>query len=1585
MTKFPPQNSYKTRLPKGKHAAPPVPIKTYRWEDIRRQRLAGVYPWTHIQKPPFNEEEWKAAREHEYEPINPMASPQPPPPPVVKVTDMEGAAKSAGSDASSNDSRHQQFLRIPLHDEVVEDDDDVEEAGDSHPDSRPTTVEGEDVDVEKEDRILRDERFFAATPTTTESRTDGEINTSQVDSSGLDELPLKKDARRANDVRGIQQRIRSQAGRIRTKLRNISRPKINLPERPKFSFPEKAKISLPERPKFQLPERPKFNFSQRPKISMPNFSFGKTKTNSARRPLRDRNQAHSSQSTAGGKRNIFDTFRTYPRIFSKKKRASLKETQEKGQRAQTPPPKMETEDSTPSTPASRTGTFGQRWITRYRDIKFADDENQSVSQSDKQKSFDEDVEDDSAPFHDTDFGGAVTLEDHKPKRIKAESSGSIAESDKEQRSSGTSSERHRTGVLEEIDSDEFFLREKGLSREDVDVSRYLSLEIRDAFRKPKNALARLDTELYDDDIDYDFEPTVKMPGEPFRRSMEAMRRESLEPIRMTPEPEVVYEPEPEFDDEMEVEELEPVEPVRPTRTRSLRHRSQRSRSEEAKPDSTFNTFPPSRPSRGRKKSEQTDKQSIGTANVNVDDNIEENKLQTKPASIPSLAVTDGTNDLSPTRYIDESSEALDRHWHSDRQPPLPPKRRRSTKDISQDNRSLSNGNYVNEKWIEGIQAQITVPGEVTALSMEDVMLRDGYYDSPPVPPIRKQRSRGTSLADEDRTSRGAESLISETRDPDEPYEEEMMADMEPEAEIETKPNESEVIKEQQITVRDSYDYAVVEKTVTEKTVTHVTTPQRPSRPKPAHPPLPGRKERAAQHISNLKNQGINFFFTYPRRAIKSFQREAPVRPLRNYSTVGHNNNRERPARPPRRSRVFREPVYAEGEIIPLKGEDEQDKNEENKLVSSEDRPEHEKIIDMTDDLKDSTTEQEDATETRDLQSGDIIEKMKGRPLPPPPRPPRKSKDDLTHQSEFSEERSKQITDLDEPEEGDIILERIQFQIMPDNTSQPTVTMISSQTTIHSDTASDKVHLKDSIASDIVQVKKDTSSEVVKLKDDTVSETVQLKEDMVSKTVQLEGNTVSETPHLKEGISDTVCLQEDQHIVKNEPPIKTERKRKSLGLVKTSEMLKDINVPKDVQPKLEEVTIATQTDPLPEGLVIEDVQQTVSDTQLQESITEIKPCPLPEVPVTSSAIPEKIIQTVIEKTVVVMPDPDTEIEFLKTKKLQVSELDVEKLNVSELQAQKITVSDIEGVTMQVSELTSRGGNLVVSGIEIPPSLLQSLTPPQPPAPLPTPPTQPTVIIRECVQQSTQTTPPPLTVNSQTNTSPDSLQEKIEFPSSVSTTSTSQKPEKLVKESIQYVQQPLKTECLPSAPTGSISHKPEKIAKETIQYVQQPPSIIVESLDGQSSQVFVPDHIATTPQITKIQTPQKTRAHVSTTQPIPGFEGSIEAESRQRHHHSPQHSQFVSDTAPYVSQNSPEQDVTATELIKQLIRIWQSNFVHGMDRVIDTLNSAFPEGEKRRDAQTAACIVLVLILLLLIVGIGSDKTVHIHHWDYVPPRP
>lgn len=46
----------------AEHPPPPVPIKTYRWEDVRRQRLAGVYPWTHVLKGPYDDKAYQEDR-----------------------------------------------------------------------------------------------------------------------------------------------------------------------------------------------------------------------------------------------------------------------------------------------------------------------------------------------------------------------------------------------------------------------------------------------------------------------------------------------------------------------------------------------------------------------------------------------------------------------------------------------------------------------------------------------------------------------------------------------------------------------------------------------------------------------------------------------------------------------------------------------------------------------------------------------------------------------------------------------------------------------------------------------------------------------------------------------------------------------------------------------------------------------------------------------------------------------------------------------------------------------------------------------------------------------------------------------------------------------------------------------------------------------------------------------------------------------------------------------------------------------------------------------------------------------------------
>lgn len=569
-----------------------------------------------------------------------------------------------------------------------------------------------------------EDRYFSATPTTTESRTDCDVNTSQLDSSGLEDIPLKREARKKqqdatpdkqSEVPTFQQRLRSQAGKIQTKLRSISKPSIKFPERPKFNFPERPKFHLPERPKFNLPERPKFSMPERPKFNfpqMPSFSMSKERkarshhTSSTKRPLRERSQVSSASTTSSAKKNIFDfDFKAYPRIFDRKsRRADYATSSPKPSRGQTPPPP-------PQMPARKKG----RWLQRFTDLKYIDEPNlptggeaHSETGDDLEgEEFREDVDvaegaegsESTTAFRDKDYGYAVTIDDAEHPTDTAEqiraSSSSVPESDREARSSGSSSLRRRAGVLEEIDSDEFFLREKGLSQEDVEVGRYLTSEIREAFRAPVNALSQMDDfEYYDDEED------IENLGQQYRSTPERG-------------------------------------PTRPARTRSFGTRKRANKSKEPSPageeasSQFFNTFPPSRPKRSRRLHQQQPEsvEEKDVAKEKADEGyIQEMKVKEidepiiSSKVIPSFTVTDEEDKFvhqSTEEFDKDLSPPLEDHWQNEDnslpevQPPVPPKRiRRSRKDPIAD--TLCNGNYTKEDWLENFKADVIPTEEVSS-------------------------------------------------------------------------------------------------------------------------------------------------------------------------------------------------------------------------------------------------------------------------------------------------------------------------------------------------------------------------------------------------------------------------------------------------------------------------------------------------------------------------------------------------------------------------------------------------------------------------------------------------------------------------------------------------------------------------------------------------------------------------------------------------------------------------------------------------------------------------------------------------------
>lgn len=117
----------------------------------------------------------------------------------------------------------------------------------------------------------------------------------------------------------------------------------------------------------------------------------------------------------------------------------------------------------------------------------------------------------------------------------------------------------RRGVLEEIGVDEFVLRQKGISQDDIDIRKYLNTEIREAFTSPRNVLYQVET-----DYVHDYDVTGSNQSLPERKE----KKVPIKKPKRKKTPHVSAEhipPEPEVDDYIPEEPLPPVPPARPVR------------------------------------------------------------------------------------------------------------------------------------------------------------------------------------------------------------------------------------------------------------------------------------------------------------------------------------------------------------------------------------------------------------------------------------------------------------------------------------------------------------------------------------------------------------------------------------------------------------------------------------------------------------------------------------------------------------------------------------------------------------------------------------------------------------------------------------------------------------------------------------------------------------------------------------------------------------------------------------------------------------------------------------------------------------
>nr|XP_023014427.1 titin [Leptinotarsa decemlineata] len=1004
----------------------------------------------------------------------------------------------------------------------------------------------------------------------------------QVHRSGSREGPSK-----------FQQAIKQRADNLKVRLHNIKKPHLSLPERPKFHKPNFQKFNLPK-----LPESAKINLP----------SFNLPRRNNAKRSVRERHL--STESNDGdSKKPIFD-FSTYPRIFKKKPKDQDLVEEDIPSFATVPrkkkPDKPKTDDSRWSA-----GSDSVRVPLHSEDSMDADngvDNNKesyirgdSIEENEPSHiRYDEDIDSDDAYDRENrelnrerDFlkrwdQGTYNAEDHEyienmrnkqPRITDLDSPEEPQEKDYphfqgnnngEHYSSGSSQGMHRQGVLEEINPDEFFLRQKGISQDNIEVGMYLSSEIREAFRTPVNALSQMQGnnvfELRDSN-----QSLPEMP----------VKRKSLKKPKRKKTPHTSQEKIIPYDEESAEDELGTFPPPRPTR-RSRRCKKHKNAEDLIPYQETISL---DIPDDGRLVQHRESLGILGDDEQDEEVTTYENEKM-KGKEQPDISITDQYKNFE---FADEEDVMEDL-------PSAPPRKQKSLKSLNMSESDSIMGDFSSNRAIFSSETDIHEPeikairtGSKVIIPIETVV---------PTRPSRtlsrtNSQSRGTFQKDDENISLNTESLASENQIPC--VEEPCLKDL-----------------------RDSMGYAIIDKSK--------------ARDPPLPPPrIPTRRKRS------FRNENDRNFFTVPR---SSRNGDTPVRPLRNYSTLGHT----------KRGSV-RSNTYENKENIDI-----------SQYIEIEDEP------------------------NRDLHSGAVIKKMKDRPLPPPPRPPRKSRPlrDITSQENI---RAESNTELDKvtTEEAEV---STQTEPLPDDFICEEVVQEPTDTIIIPTKNQDTLFLPDNVLDQIVQVSTPERKAPLAVLDDqldqeTISKPINFQQETrTDKSISGQSNQVISKEGVKEEVETIISTPR-----REKPTI--ERRLITPTVYSYEETVTHGSLV--VQPldgaKLLPDTEISNMRTIPVHME-DDLEETSSIPEEFNKLTDPSPGLNPEIQIQSGVKP-------------------SEFDVLKAHKLQVSDLDVDKLTVSKLHADKIIVSEIDSSSIQTNEISSKTGALKVGEITLPPEVITQI--------------------------------------------------------------------------------------------------------------------------------------------------------------------------------------------------------------------------------------------------------------------------------------
>lgn len=323
---------------------------------------------------------------------------------------------------------------------------------------------------------------------------------------------------------------------------------------------------------------------------------------------------------------------------------------------------------------------------------------------------------------------------------------------------------------------------------------------------------------------------------------------------------------------------------------------------------------------------------------------------------------------------------------------------------------------------------------------------------------------------------------------------------------------------------------------------------------------------------------------------------------------------------------------------------------------------------------------------KDLKSGEVVNKMKDRPLPPPPRPPRGSR----RRKKDKGDLQRSISSTDAESAMGVSRDYDEDQTKHDDVLEIEV---STQTDPLPDDVEFELGMDDNLELSMSSSLRDIIDE----------------ECMLSKSQP----KLSETPRDSRPTSRT-----DKSIKLSDPKI-SELSKPSLGRTSPTVILVERRVSSPTRINEREVMLT-------------EASLTVQPIDIDESqIPDVPPLPRLRAVSSTRQRPKNTAQLAEERALERVSDAsrDVQLDNLVTQRLQVKDLDVGRLNVSELQANKILVSDIEGMTLQVSELDSKSGHISVSGIEFSQSVIDEIVKkfaeistahaPPPPTPAPTP--------------------------------------------------------------------------------------------------------------------------------------------------------------------------------------------------------------------------------------------------------------------------